>query len=146
MLLFPVVMRSKQLPKAEMFDQDPNTRHKTWKQRWSTLETFTNQLAECQPDRAFCLYVQSGKDLQTLIKSSPQLQGIFQHRGWQHVHGRLRQAELLAPIASTTSQATASTSTKQHAIISGQVSASHHASMPKRRKRRKVIKALYCRR
>ena len=73
MLLFPVVMRSKQLPKAEVFDQDPNTRHKTWKQRWSTLEAFTNQLAECHPDKAFCLYVQSGKDLQTLTTAARHL-------------------------------------------------------------------------
>ena len=73
MLLFPVVMRSKQLPKAEVFNQDPNTRHKTWKQRWSTLEAFTNQLAECHPDKAFCLYVQSGKDLQTLTTAARHL-------------------------------------------------------------------------
>ena len=42
-------------PKTEVFDQDPNTRHKTWKQRWSTLDAFTNQLAECQPDKALLL-------------------------------------------------------------------------------------------
>ena len=110
---------------------------------WTLSQTSWLSANQTKP---FCLYVQSGKDL---TKSSPQLQGIFQHPGWQHfVQERLRQAEVLAPIASTTSQATASTSKKQHAIISGQASASHHAStshhasMPMRRKRRKMIRAL----
>lgn len=136
--LFPIIIRSKQLPKAEVFDQDPHTRHKTWKQRWSTLEAFTNQMAECQPDRAFCLYIHSGKDSHTLTKSSPQLQGIFQRPGWEReVQQRLQKAGVPAPNASTTSQASATASTDQHA----NTSASDHASMPKRRKRRKVATA-----
>ncbi len=61
-------------------------------------------MAERQLDRAFCLFVLSGKDLQTLAKSSPQLQGIFQHPGWQHfVEERLQHAKVLNPIASSTS-------------------------------------------
>ena len=143
LLVFPVVMQSQQLPKAEVFDQDPNTRHKTWKKRWSTLEAFTNELAERQPDGAFCLYMHSGKDLQTMTKSSPPLQGIFQHPGWQHfVQERLQQAEMLNPIASTTSQAAVSTSAEQPAIISDQASASDQASMPRCRKRCRMTKAL----
>ena len=75
------------------YQQNTGARRRTWKDRVTTLQALVRTMRTDHPDRAFCWYVEGGKDLHTYSGAGPRIDNIFDHPGWdQSVQQRIRGA------------------------------------------------------
>ncbi len=79
------------------FMSDNKTRQKTWRERAGNLQALAKLTEQTRPDDAFLLFLEGGKDVETVQEAPAKLKGIFEDPAWvQHVLQRLQTASTSA--------------------------------------------------
>ncbi len=79
------------------FMADNKTRQKTWRERAGNLQALAELTARTHPDNAFLLFLEGGKDVETIQEAPAKLKGIFEDSAWvQHVLQRIQTANTSA--------------------------------------------------
>ena len=125
---------------------DSKARQKTWRERAGNLQALAKLTAETHPDNAFLLFLEGGKDVETVQEAPAKLKGIFEDPAWgQHVLQRIQTANTAATNNNSTDVAEAHARPASHCkrttepqdADTDEVSVQPH----QRRQRRRVVPA-----
>ncbi len=76
----PATLKEQQL----QFMSDSKSRQKTWRERAGNLQALAKLTAQTHPDNAFLLFLEGGKDAETVQEATAKLKGIFEDPAWVH--------------------------------------------------------------
>ncbi len=89
----PATLKEQQL----QFMSDNKSRQETWRERAGNLQALAKLTAQTHPDNAFLLFLEGGKDAETVQEAPAKLKGIFEDPAWvQHVLQRIQTANASA--------------------------------------------------